>query len=84
MASYRIFGSELSPYSVKVRAYFRYKGIAHEWLTRTPDTQAEFDAHARLPLVPLVITPEGEGLQDSTPIIERLRGGVRRACRAAR
>ena len=72
MASYRIFGSELSPYSVKVRAYFRYKGIAHEWLTRTPDTQAEFDAHARLPLVPLVITPEGGGLQDSTPVIERL------------
>ncbi len=72
MARYRIFGSELSPYSVKVRAYFRYKGIAHDWLTRTPDTQAEFDAHARLPLVPLVITPDGEGLQDSTPIIERL------------
>ena len=24
----RIFGSELSPYSVKVRSYFRYKGIA--------------------------------------------------------
>ena len=71
MARYRIFGSELSPYSVKVRAYFRYKGIAHEWLTRTPDTEAEFKAHARLPLVPLVITPEGEGLQDSTPVIER-------------
>ena len=72
MASYRIFGSELSPYSVKVRAYFRYKDIAHEWLTRTPDTEAEYKAHARLPLVPLVITPEGEGIQDSTPILERL------------
>lgn len=72
MSSYRIFGSELSPYSVKVRAYFRYKDIPHEWLTRTPETDAEYKAHARLPLVPLVITPEGEGIQDSTPIIERL------------
>lgn len=71
MARYRIFGSELSPYSVKVRAYFRYKGIAHDWLTRTPETQAEYDAHKRLPIVPLVITPEGEGIQDSTPIMER-------------
>ena len=25
---YRIFGAELSPYSCKVRAYCRYKGIA--------------------------------------------------------
>ena len=27
--SYRIFGSELSPYSVKVRSYFRYRGLPH-------------------------------------------------------
>ena len=71
MARYRIFGSELSPYSVKVRAWFRYKGIAHDWLTRTPENRAEYEAHARLPLVPLVITPDGEGIQDSTPIMER-------------
>ena len=71
MARYRIFGSELSPYSVKVRAWFRYKGIAHDWLTRTPENRDEYEAHARLPLVPLVITPEGEGVQDSTPIMER-------------
>ena len=71
MARHRIFGSELSPYSVKIRAWFRYKGIAHDWLTRTPENRAEYEAHARLPLVPLVITPEGEGIQDSTPIMER-------------
>jgi len=28
----RIFGAELSPYSVKVRSYFRYKRIPHEWV----------------------------------------------------
>lgn len=68
---YRIFGSELSPYSVKVRSYFRYKGLAHEWLLRSPANQGEFQKYAKLPLVPLVVTPEGEGVQDSTPIIER-------------
>ncbi|UYN97527.1 MAG: glutathione S-transferase family protein [Enhydrobacter sp.] len=70
--NYRIFGSELSPYSVKVRSYFRYKNIAHEWLLRGPANQAEFQKHAKLPLIPLVVTPQGEGLQDSTPIIEKM------------
>jgi glutathione S-transferase len=68
---YRIFGSELSPYSVKVRSYFRYKGLAHEWLLRSPANQAEFQKYAKLPLVPLVVTPDEVGIQDSTPIIEQ-------------
>lgn len=69
---YRIFGSELSPYSVKVRSYFRYKGIPHEWLERGPSNIAEYQKHAKLPLIPLVITPEAQGLQDSTPILEAM------------
>ncbi len=73
---HRIFGSELSPYSVKVRSYFRYKNIPHEWLSRTPANQTEFQKYAKLPLVPLVVMRAGEkgeieGIQDSTPIIER-------------
>ena len=71
MSHYRIFGVELSPYSVKTRSYFRYKGIPHEWVVRGPATQAEFQKYAKLPLVPLVVTPQGEGVQDSTPILER-------------
>ncbi len=71
VGGYRIFGSELSPYSVKVRSYFRYKGLAHEWILRGPANMAEFKRHAKLPLIPLVVTPDGDGLQDSTPIIER-------------
>lgn len=69
---YRIFGSELSPYSVKVRNYCRYKAIEHEWIVRNPSNLAEFQEHAKLPLIPLVLTPEGEAWQDSTPIIEKL------------
>jgi glutathione S-transferase len=75
VSSYRIFGSELSPYSVKVRSYFRYQNLPHEWIPRSPAVQAEFQKYAKLPLVPLVVTPDGEGLQDSTPIIERFEAG---------
>ena len=68
---YRIFGAEMSPYSVKVRAYFRYKGIPHQWLSRRAN-EDEFQKYARLPIVPLVVTPDGTGIQDSTPIMEKL------------
>ena len=70
--SYKIFGSELSPYSVKVRSYFRYKKIPHEWTLRSEQNLEEFERFAKLPLVPLVVTPEQKGIQDSTPIIEQM------------
>jgi glutathione S-transferase len=69
---YRIHGIELSPYSVKVRSYFRYKGIPHRWIPRSLDAAGEYQKYAKLPLVPLVVTPQNEGIQDSTPIIERV------------
>ncbi len=65
---YRIWGAEVSPYSVKVRSYFRYKDIPHVWGPRSGETQK----YAKLPLIPVVATPQDEGLQDSTPIIEAL------------
>jgi glutathione S-transferase len=70
--TYRIFGSEMSPYSVKVRSYFRFKGIAHRWIPRRAENEEDYKRYARLPIVPTVATPDDEGLQDSTPIIERL------------
>jgi glutathione S-transferase len=69
---YRIFGAEMSPYSVKVRSYFRYKAIPHQWILRNSASQAEYEKHAKLPIVPLVVTPEGAGIQDSTPIIDQM------------
>ncbi len=69
---YRVFGMELSPYSVKVRSYFRYKRIPHEWLVRSVDVMDEFNRYAKLPLIPLVVAPDGSAMQDSTPIIEKL------------
>src|SRR5512145_1137872 len=71
-AAYRVFGAEISPYSVRVRSCFRYKRIPHEWIVRTPAVQAEYQKFAKLPLIPAVATPEGQGLQDSTPILEEM------------
>jgi glutathione S-transferase len=70
--SYRIFGAEMSPYSVKVRSYFRYKAIPHQWVLRNAASQAEYEKYAKMPIIPLVVTPEGSGIQDSTPIIDAM------------
>jgi glutathione S-transferase len=67
---YRIIGAEMSPYSVKVRSYFRYKGIPHQWILRNAASQAEYEKHAKMPIIPLVVTPDGTGIQDSTPIVD--------------
>jgi glutathione S-transferase len=69
---YRIFGAEMSPYSVKVRSYFRYKAIPHQWVLRNAASQAEFETYAKMPIIPLVVTPEGTAIQDSTPIIDTM------------
>ena len=69
--AYTVFGLEESPYSVKVRSYFRYKRIAHDWVFRNEDSET-YAQHARLPLIPLVVKPEGGAIQDSTPIIEAM------------
>ena len=70
---YRIFGAEMSPYSVKVRSYFRYKAIPYQWILRNAESQAEYEKHARMPIIPLVVTPGGRGIQDSTPIIDAIK-----------
>jgi glutathione S-transferase len=67
---HRLYGADLSPYSVKVRSYLRYKDVPHEWIGRGAQGTAEYQKLAKIPIIPLLVTPEGEGLQDSTPIME--------------
>jgi len=71
-APFRLYGAELSPYSVKVRAYLGYKGVDFEWLPRTNARQEEFQRYAKLPLIPVLVDADDNALQDSTPIIEKL------------
>jgi len=69
---YSIYGNELSPYSVKVRSYFRYKKIEHEWIERNLKNQKAFNKLAKIQIIPLVHCPDGGVLQDSTPIILKM------------
>jgi glutathione S-transferase len=71
-APFRLYGAELSPYSVKVRSYLRYKGVEFEWLPRSNARQGEFQRYAKLPLIPVLVDANDDVLQDSTPIIERV------------
>ncbi len=71
-APFRLYGAELSPYSVKVRSYLRFKNIPFEWLQRTQARQEEFARYAKLPLIPVLVDANDQALQDSTPIIEAL------------
>jgi glutathione S-transferase len=71
-APYRLYGAELSPYSVKVRSYLRYKGLEHEWLPRSLARQPEFSRYAKLPLIPVLVSADEQVLQDSTPMMEAL------------
>src|ERR1700737_3854421 len=69
---YRIIGAEMSPYSVKVRSYFRYKTDPHQWILRNAANQAGYEKLARTPIIPPLVTPEGTGIQDSAPIIDQM------------
>ena len=71
-APFRLYGAELSPYSVKVRSYLRFKGVEFEWLTRTAARQDEFARYAKQPLVPVLVDADDNAMQDSTPMLEQL------------
>lgn len=71
-APFRLYGAELSPYSVKVRSYLRFKALPFEWLQRSVARQEEFSRYAKQPLVPVLVDADDTALQDSTPMIEAL------------
>ena len=69
---YRLMGLNISPYTMKVLSYFRFKGLDFEWITRSMKNEKLFQKHAKVQLIPLLFFPDGETMQDSTPMIERL------------
>nr|WP_321439427.1 glutathione S-transferase family protein [uncultured Hyphomonas sp.] len=69
MSAYRLFGAETSPYSLKVRAFLRYKGIEFEWVTRSRETETDFRALARHATVPLLVSPDRPVSQESTRML---------------
>jgi hypothetical protein len=43
---YRVFGAEMSPCSVKVRSYFRFKGIPHQWILPNAESRVDYAKYA--------------------------------------
>jgi len=70
--TFRLMGLEPSPYTMKVDAFLQYKGIDYEWVDRSLKAEKLFQKHAKVQLIPLLFFPDGETMQDSTPILERL------------
>ena len=70
---YLHYAAEVSLYSGKTRAYLRYKNIPFREVTPTMQVYREVIVPAvKRPIIPLVRTPEGELLQDTTVIIDAL------------
>ncbi len=70
---YQVFGWVVSPYTQKTVAYLKYKNISHHeeppsLLTLT----GKIKKHVGKIVMPTVITPDGQWLQDSTEIIDSL------------
>ncbi|MEO0465330.1 MAG: glutathione S-transferase family protein [Pseudomonadota bacterium] len=72
MHNYRLFGADTSPYSQKVRAALTYKGVPFDYVPRSVKTEADFQALATVPTVPLLISPETVASQDSTAMLATL------------
>ncbi len=68
---YRIWQSYASPYSYKVMSFMNYKGIPYKRMEA--DLNANMSEIPRLvgqSIIPVILTPDEQVMQDSTPIFE--------------
>ncbi|MCW8194624.1 glutathione S-transferase [Proteobacteria bacterium 005FR1] len=68
MSSYTIYGALGSPYSIKMRAIFRYRRIPVIWRQLEAGDEAIFQ-HVRAPVIPVIRYPDESWHNDSTPMI---------------
>ncbi len=71
-ASYRLFGAETSAFSTKLRSFMRYKGLEHEWVARTQETEEALQEASRFTTLPVLVTASGFAVHDTTPTMEAL------------
>ena len=70
---YRIWQNLASPYSYKVMTYMNYKGIPYKRMeANVKVSMEEIPRLVGQTIVPVMLSPQDEVLQDSTPIIEWL------------
>jgi len=77
-AAYRVWADVTSPYSTKLLGVFHYRRIPYRWLRVT--AEGWFEVLPRLvgmPILPVVLSPDGRVLQDTTPIVDWLEDAHR-------
>jgi glutathione S-transferase len=71
--AYTLYGAEISYYTGKVRAYLRWKGLPFIEVPATAEVYREIIVpRVGFPVIPVVLTPDGQTLQDSTDILDAL------------
>ena len=74
MTQYTVYGALGSPYSMKVRAAMRAKGLAHRWVGITIVDRPNVMNKVKAPVIPVVQFPDGSWANDSTPLLLGLEG----------
>lgn len=69
---YRIWQAQASPYSYKVMTFMNYKGIPYKKVLATMMEIEWSKKMAGQSIVPVMLTPEDQVMQDSTPIMMHL------------
>ena len=70
---FRLYGSEVSYFTAKVRPAFRIKRVPHVETLATPRVYREIiRARTGLQFIPVVVTPEDDTWQDTSDILDRL------------
>ena len=73
MAGYVLYGSEVSLFSGKARAYLRWRGADFEERLATRDVYRDVILpKVGWPVIPVVTMPDGDVVQDTTDIIETI------------
>ena len=69
---YRFYGWEMSLYSGKLRAYLRHKNIPFEERRANLWDMRQIRRQTGAQVLPVLVTPEGQWLQDTSHIIDQL------------
>ncbi|MEM7410891.1 MAG: glutathione S-transferase [Myxococcota bacterium] len=73
MGTYTLYGAEISYYSGKARAYLRYKEIPFEEVASGRNEYRDVILpRVGWPVIPILVTPDDETLQDTSDIIDHL------------
>ncbi|CAE6971081.1 unnamed protein product [Symbiodinium sp. CCMP2592] len=79
LPAYKLYGSDGSPYSCKVRAALRFLRIAYEWIPVFQEAAHSgelFSKHfpdIKTKVIPVLVRPDGTYANDSTPLLLELQ-----------